>query len=148
MKTNSFWFLITIVIFFTGCKSNNKENQANEEVKITTEVQDMHNAQNALDYDGTYIGTLPTASGIGMKVTLALTRNGTYHKSVQYVENADKTFESEGKFTWNKEGNTITLEGEEKPNSYFVGENQLFHLDENGNRITGDLADEYRLRKQ
>jgi uncharacterized lipoprotein NlpE involved in copper resistance len=108
----------------------------------------MYNAQNALDYDGTYIGTLPTASGIGMKVTLTLTRNGTYHKSVQYVENADKTFESEGKFTWNKEGNTITLEGEEKPNSYFVGENQLFHLDENGNRITGDLADEYRLRKQ
>jgi hypothetical protein len=45
MKTNSFWFLITIVIFFTGCNSNNKENQANEEVKITTEVQDMHNAR-------------------------------------------------------------------------------------------------------
>lgn len=148
MKTNNLWFLVTIALFFAGCKSNNNDNQAKEEVKTTAEVPDMHNAQNALDYEGTYIGTLPTASGSGMKVTLSLTRNGTYQKSIQYVEKPDETFDSEGKFTWNTAGNTITLEGEEKPNSYFVGENQLFHLDEDGERVTGDLANQYILRKQ
>lgn len=40
------------------------------------------------------------------------------------------------------------LEMEGAPGKYQVGENQLWHLDENGNRIEGDLADRYILKKQ
>ena len=48
---------------------------------------------------------------------------------------------------WNKEGNTITLEGEDKPNQYFVGENTLTQLDIDGNKIKGEIEEDYILRK-
>lgn len=56
--------------------------------------------------------------------------------------------ETGGTFTWNDAGNTITLNEEIAPNQYFVGENVLFHLAIDGNRISGDLAAKYELRKE
>ena len=97
-------------------------------------------------YEGTYIGTLPTASGMGMTVTLTL-ENGAYTRKTEYV-GKDGIFEDKGKYTLNKEGNTITLEGIDSPNKYVVDENRLTQLDIDGNRITGDLADKYVLQKE
>jgi heat shock protein HslJ len=53
-----------------------------------------------------------------------------------------------GTFVWDDAGTTITLTAEDGSTSLFhVGENVLFHLDRDGNRITGDLADRYQLVK-
>lgn len=112
-----------------------------------TQVVDEHNAKNSLDYKGTYAGKVPTASGEGMIVTIEL-GDDTFVKKTVYVGKKD-TFEENGKYTWNSEGNTITLEGvKDSPGKYFVGENTLTQLDMDGNKITGDLADMYILKKQ
>lgn len=129
-----------------SCGGNTQKSQ---DEKANTEVQtpvDEHNAKNSLDYKGTYTGKVPTASGEGMVVSVTL-NDDTFVKTTQYVGKPE-TFEEKGNYTWNAEGNTVILEGvKDAPNKYFVGENTLTQLDMDGNKITGDLADQYILKK-
>ncbi len=69
-----------------------------EEVIVT---QQSHNANNALDWDGTYIGTLPCADCSGINVTLNLNKDGTYILVQSYKGEQDGRFTSEGHFSWN-----------------------------------------------
>ncbi|PXV63349.1 putative lipoprotein NlpE involved in copper resistance [Dysgonomonas alginatilytica] len=141
--------LFSVVLF--SC--NNKPQQAGQADSAVLQgsdtvpvVVDEHNAMNSLDYKGVYKGVLPTASGSGMDVMIELA-DSTYNKKILYVGKGDKAFYTKGSYSWNKEGNTITLEGEEKPNQYFVGENTLTQLDIDGNKIKGEIEEDYILRK-
>jgi uncharacterized lipoprotein NlpE involved in copper resistance len=99
-----------------------------------------------LDCEGTYIGNLPTAGGMGMTVSITLEKE-TYVKKTVY-EGKDDVFEDRGKYTLNREDNTIVLEGiTDSPNKYEVAENRLIQLDMEGKRITGESADRYVLQK-
>ncbi|KLV03163.1 lipoprotein [Photobacterium aquae] len=112
-------------------------------------VDGAHNAQNALDWNGTYTGILPCADCEGIKTELVLGQDGTFNLTEVYLGKKDGTFEHDGTFNWNAAGNTIALPGiSDQPIQYFVGENQLFRLDREGNRVTGELADHYTLKKQ
>ena len=104
------------------------------------------NTSKTKDYEGTYTGTLPTASGMGMTITLTL-KNGAYTKKTEYV-GREGVFEDKGKYSLNKEESTITLDGINSPNKYVVAENCLIQLNMDGDRITGDLANQYVLRKK
>lgn len=146
-------FLFLIAAFlFSSCNTKKEEKYQKEENSVEQAAKDTHNARSSLDYEGTYqgvyVGDLPTASGSGMIVTVDLS-NGKYVKTIQYKDDTTKeVYKTEGNYKWNKEGNKITLEGEEAPNSYLVAENKLYHLDMNGDRITGELADHYILKKK
>jgi copper homeostasis protein (lipoprotein) len=77
-----------------------------------------------------------------------LKRKGSDGKNSKYLGQDGRVFEEKGLYSWNKEGNTITLNGiKNSPNQYFIGENKLIQLDANGNRITGTLSDKYVLLK-
>ena len=102
--------------------------------------------KNSLDYEGTYTGIVPTASGMGMIVTITL-KDGAYIKKTEYVDK-DGVYEDKGKYTLNKKENIITLDGIDSPNKYLMDENSLTQLDIEGNRITGELADQYVLQKE
>ena len=53
-----------------------------------------------------------------------------------------------GRFYWNEAGSVVALGArDDTEQMYQVGENQLFHLDQAGDRISGDLADQYVLRQ-
>ncbi len=127
-----------------ACNSRSRGQAAKD--KVTDAIEDVRTAT-ARDISGTYTGTLPTASGSGMEVTIVLGKD-TFKKSYFYVEEKGKPYESSGKFVWNPTNTIITLQGEEAPNQYFVGSGQLIQLDTEGNRITGNLADNYILRKK
>ena len=106
-----------------------------------------HGSRDSLDWWGTYEGTLPSAGGSGMRVKITLNRDGTFEKVVEYV-GREGVFTSEGTFGWNKAGSHVTLEGiGDGPATYWVGEGFLLQMDIEGNRIEGELADEYRLEK-
>ncbi|SHM64551.1 META domain-containing protein [Cyclobacterium lianum] len=105
-------------------------------------------SENALDWEGTYSGVLPCADCEGIAISISLDREGKYVKSSRYLGKSEEAFRQEGRFEWNSAGNTITLAGiSDSPDRYLVGENQLFHLDQEGNRIRGALADKYVLKK-
>lgn len=107
-----------------------------------------HNSKISLDWDGLYQGVLPCADCESIETSLTLHSNSTYKLVNRYLgkEELDYSF-SYGSFSWDRTGSIITLINEDKPNQYFVGENHLIKLDINGQRISGALADHYRLEK-
>jgi len=119
-----------------------------ETIEVPITIGD--NSRTSLDWNGTYLGNLPCASCEGIETKLTLNTDGTYHYTTHYFGLNDALeHEFLGKFTWDETGSNITLHGVNGiPGKYKVGENQLWHLDMNGNRITGDLADRYILKKQ
>lgn len=152
--------LVPILLFIAaGCqKSNNKNDiivddemfeDLNEEIIMEEEFIDSHTSQMALDYWGIYKGVLPCADCEGIETVIELDSDFTYVKKTIYLGKGDNLVkETSGTYSWNDSGNIITLAGEDAPNQYFVGENVLFHLDMNGDRITGNLAEKYKLNKQ
>ncbi len=134
-------FLIAALAgLMAACNSNARRQIANQ-------ADETNTVQNYRNISATYKGTLPTASGSGMEVTIVLSGNDDYKKSYSYVDEDGISYENSGKFVWDTTGTVITLKGEELPNQYLVGNDRLTQLDTEGNRITGDLADNYILRK-
>jgi uncharacterized lipoprotein NlpE involved in copper resistance len=107
-----------------------------------------HSSQNSLDWDGIYQGVLPCADCQGIQTTIYLNKNLSYRVTTKYLGRSDSLYDHTGVFSWNNQGNTITLHDQPKPNSYFVGEGMLTQLDMNGGRISGSLAARYILNKQ
>lgn len=114
----------------------------------TAAADPAHNSRNSVDYEGTYIGTLPCADCEGIRIEITLATE-TFVMRTEYlgVDNP-QPFETGGRYEWDDTGSIITLEGVAPPNRYIVGENILIQLDMNGKRVTGEFADRYILRKQ
>jgi len=114
-----------------------------------TKDKDAHHAQNSLDWPGIYYGFTPCADCNGVKTTLALNKNNSYILITQYVGKSEREFVEKGKFTADSKSNTIVLTPRNSATTqqYFVGENELIQLDNNGNRISGKLAERYILRR-
>lgn len=109
---------------------------------------DMHNAQNSLDWNGTYKGVTPCADCEGIETEVTLNNDMTFILKTKYKGKSNKYFEETGTFKWDNKGTNITLEGlKDRPTQFFVGENTLTQLDMDGHKITGDLADKYVLKK-
>lgn len=144
--------LLMSVAALTACKDRNKTAQQTENQAVPaveTVASDIHNSRNSLDWAGTYKGTLPCADCSGIETTITIDKDGNYTRTMKYLGKGDGTeYKETGKFKWNDNGSVITLEGTEGSNLYQVGENRLFHLDREGNRVTGDLAENYVLVKE
>ncbi len=105
-----------------------------------------HSSRNSLDWAGTYAGTLPCADCPGIHTAITLNPDQTYTLSTRYEDRQGAPTEQQGVFSWSPDGSTIILD--DQSSAYRVGENTLFHLDMNGQIISGDLAENYVLRKQ
>jgi heat shock protein HslJ len=111
-------------------------------------VDAAHNSRNALDWPGTYTGTLPCADCEGILTTITLNADETFEREVIYLGKANAPMSDSGRFSWNDAGSIVTLVSVDGTKQmYQVGENRLFHLDQAGNRITSDLAPHYVLGK-
>ncbi|MEQ8525366.1 copper resistance protein NlpE [Gracilimonas sp.] len=139
-STKAFLLFLIMAAASLGCTSE----------KRPTPIEDTnsHTSQNSLDVTGTYVGITPCASCEGIETKIEIS-DSTYKLTMIYLgEEEPNQIKKTGRYSWNKTGNQITLENNEPPNQYFVGENVLIHLDQNGDRITGNLSDKYRLKKQ
>ena len=108
---------------------------------------DAHNSRNSLDWAGSYSGVVPCASCPGIETRVTLHADGTFNRSMLYIDESLMPSTDSGTFTWNAAGSEVTLNTGNDAQQYKVGENRLFHLDRSGERITGDLADQYVLEK-
>ncbi len=140
------------IAFFTvltacGTGSNTEENNAedNQEQEFTDSA---HNSRNSLDWNGVYSGTLPCEDCPGIDTRITLKSDGTFERMLVYQEKENGTISDSGNFTWDESGSTVTLAfADGSTQSYKVGENILFHLDAEGNIISGELENEYQLIK-
>lgn len=113
---------------------------------IETKTIDMHNAENALDYEGIYEGVFPAADCPGIEITLTLNSDKTFTQRYVYIDR-ENSFEEKGTYTL--ERNLLTLKAKNKEISYYkVGENNLRKLMADKQEITGELADHFILRKK
>ncbi|TDK45536.1 copper resistance protein NlpE [Algoriphagus formosus] len=144
--------LISLFIFFS-CQSEKNTETVNDDFPETIEVpmnpSPGDNSMNALDWEGTYVGTLPCADCEGIETELTINYDGTYSYKTNYLGKELEAEEVTGTFQWDENGSVITLVGlDGAPGKYKVGENRIWHLDMEGKQIEGDLADKYILTKQ
>lgn len=140
---------------FASCGQANKQKEgeetvATEEATAAELGNDGHNAQNSLDWFGTYEGVTPCADCEGIKVKVTLNEDLTYAIHNAYIKNGKEESPTDftGKFVWDESGSVITLEGvKDVPTKYFVAEGSIIILDQEGKRIEGALADNYVLNK-
>lgn len=125
-------FVILTALFIVSCGGKQKQTTANEEELVvqSSEVlefsgNDEHNARNSLDYVGTYKGILPVNEK-SMKLTIILS-DSTYTLQGE-IEGEKIKLANDGKYTWDEVGSTISLEGVESPNQYWVVEGALVPL--------------------
>lgn len=138
--------LIAALLLLTACGGRTAQKQR---LPIVTEssVPDMHNAENSLDYEGTYTGMFPAADVPGIAVTLTLGADGRYTQLDRYCERPGE-FETYGSYTVVE--NLLILQPDspkDEPAYYRVGENRLWRLDSHRQPITGPFADQYILTK-
>jgi len=141
MKTkNVILILVLLFIGLASCKSARKA-QTND-LKSTAD-----NSMTSVDWAGTYQGILPCADCEGIQTQVVLNIDLSYVLKTSYIGKGDSVFHTKGTFKWDESGSKITLDNTEKQ-IYQVGENKLFHLDKNGNRITGNLENNYIMEKE
>lgn len=137
------------ILVFAGCNNPQKGKEATKNANETPAVPpDMHTSQIALDYHGTYKGVLPCADCAGIETIITLKEGDEFELAMKYLGKSDVVFRETGNFSWNENGRVILLEGlENRAAQYQVGENRLFQLDREGNRISSNLAEKYILEK-
>lgn len=128
-------------------KASSQEPDSMEDSADPTVYDGAHTSQNAIDWDGTYSGTVPCADCPGIQTTLVINADETFTYTGEYMDR-DLIVEDNGKFMWHDNGSTIHLVGKEINMKLKVGENRLFMLDQEGNPIEGELADHYTLQKK
>ncbi len=130
--------LASVLFTLTACFNNNSNSD---------QMADSHTSQNSLDWYGVYKGVIPCADCEGIEVKITLNKDSTFSKVSKYIGKEDNIFFDEGTFGWDNTGSKITLEGENDTQMYQVGENVLFQLDAQGNKVIGDLEPMYRIHK-
>ncbi|MDR2084577.1 MAG: copper resistance protein NlpE N-terminal domain-containing protein [Bacteroidales bacterium] len=132
MKTLKLTLLSVVVMLIASCGNNS-----------------THSVKNTVEWTGTYTNILPCADCSGIQTTIELDNNNMYAMTIKYLGKESDTYTYKGSFIWNKKGNQIELNFDEKPsfpNKYIVKENKLIQLDMNGKEITDSNLD-YSLEK-
>lgn len=105
------------------------------------------NSQKSIDWAGTYEAIIPCADCPGIKTSIVINNDETFRISSEYLDRG-KTIEDNGKIMWHDNGSVMHLKGKDTDLKLKVGENQLFHLDQDGKVIEGDLAPNYIYKKK
>lgn len=103
------------------------------------------------DWEGTYFGTLPCADCEGIEYELTLNGDYTYQMITHYIAEGSEYDTISGPFTWNEDQTVIQLGGTSKDaasNLFKVEEDQVRYLDTKGKVITGELEENYILKKE
>lgn len=135
--------LPTLLFLLAGCATETPERAAEQPVPDAA-----HTSQNALDWAGTYTGTVPCLECPGIHTRVSLYPDGSFSRVSEYVDREEWSDVDRGLFTWSGDGRTVQLDGlEGGPVVYQVVENAVVQMDTDGNPFVGDQASKYRLTK-
>ena len=156
MSTKNIYALILIgLISFTSCQNTaEKSEQITEDKTNTTNMKEVNNLKTTLKNEmdsswyGIYKGTIPCADCEGINTKITLEKDGTFNRTTEYLGKSEQKYVDKGTYTKNNDSAVITLTFEDNTTQQYELSNAgLLHLDKNGNKITGDLADKYKLIK-
>ncbi|MCC8142687.1 MAG: copper resistance protein NlpE, partial [Tannerellaceae bacterium] len=139
---------LAVGLFIISCR---KQPTGEQTVPYSTEedieIADMfHNAENSLEYWGTYDGTLPSADGTAVHIELTLNQDKSFIKCTEYTDrNPVAIYNDTGVYVIHR--NLLTLHPEGKEEYYKVEENRLRKLNEEKQEVEGEFQDRYLLVK-
>ena len=136
---------MAVAALLLGCGSRSQKKAGENDAAQTEANAGIHNARTSLDYQGTYRGVIPYDEGrIDLTVTIT---DKEYTRTVFPEGRPGETQTTSGTFEWSGDSE-IMLDGFELPDRFFVAENSLIVLDEQGNRPEGEDAAKWILAKQ
>ncbi|CAM3779472.1 copper resistance protein NlpE [Bordetella tumulicola] len=138
---------LLVAVVLTACAGPRDSAPLQPSSAQHSDQTDGHNARNALDWAGTYEGTLPCADCSGIHTRLVLMQDGTYELQTRYLDRQSHPTAVSGTFTWQPDGSTILLDMSGDEQRYFVSEGRLIMLYQDGTRPTGPLAQHYELKQ-
>ncbi len=149
MKTSAFLsFAAASAMLWAACEPIPKSQEPAQPAPSLSQVPDAANSRNSIDWAGTYKGTTPCADCEGIETSITLYSDGSYRRTLQYLgKEEDNFFSEEGNFEWDDAGGKVSIKSMSGTQQYQVGEHVLFHLDQDGSRISGGLEAMYRLAK-
>ena len=144
MNKNKIIFLSLLILALAiSCnKSNDKEAKKGQDTTETISTNSV------IDWQGTYRGVIPCASCEGIETIIVLKSDTTYEKSERYLGEKTQLFIQKGKFEYIENESKIILTDGDIKQSYLLVQDALIMLDSDGNRNTGELADDYILQKK
>ena len=148
---NKFTLLISFLAFtLVNCTNQNKQTINEDATPMEQSMMDAHTSEISLDWIGVYVGTTPCADCEGIETMIELKEDNYYISHYKYLGKSGDENEvtHEGPFTWNDDGNSISLQAEGLPTQYKVGENHIILLNADGELNKGELADLYVLKKK
>ncbi|WP_461532526.1 copper resistance protein NlpE [Sinomicrobium sp.] len=149
MKKTILNLVFLSVICFTSCKDKPTPSQPEENAQSQqSEMVDMHNAENALDYYGVYEGVIPCADCEGIKLTVDIKDDNSFKTVYYYLGKSEQNkYTEEG--SWKISESTITFSTKDNNvHQFFVGEGFIQMLDQEGNKIEdSSIAEMFILKK-
>lgn len=110
---------------------------------------DPAQAAKAQKLAGKYMGITPCADCEGIEYTVTLNPDFTYTASMIYKGKSTDPFSSSGKWSYSADDKIkLEMTPPQGMNQFEVGDNQITMLDQQGNKITGALADRYILYRE
>lgn len=147
MKAVKVFIAAALVITAVSCNNSKQNQSADNQVDSTLVAPDMHTSEIAIDYYGTYEGTLPCADCEGIKTTLIVKDDNTFELHSDYLGKKDGKFEDTGNYSIIN-GELIELIDKTGDKTYYkIQEGSVALTNADGKLIEGELAPHYVLTK-
>jgi len=145
MKYRSFLFA-AILGAMTACKGGGGQQTNTDSTQSSPAANPGEGISSpASKAAGAYQGTLPCADCPGIDYQLSLHEDQRYQELMVYRDrNEGQAIIDTG--MWKMENDTIIELAGQQPQQFLFEDGKLYHLDREGHRVTGALADNYILR--
>lgn len=148
---NSTYVLIILALLtVAGCSAPGDKpiSESHNSSKDGTDFDEAHISRNSLDWPGRYSGVFPCRDCEGVEITISLGSDGSFSQVVERIGKSAPAANKSGQFDWHHDGRSIALEMASGDMQFYqVGENVLFAVDREGNRIGDADATAYSLEK-
>jgi len=117
--------LLALTLTLTACMPGKDVDGLSPDAKADA----AHNSRNSLDWAGVYEGVMPCADCPGIQTRLTLNGDQTYELSTLYLDRENTARIVRGRFSWQPNGNAITLDAQRGGQQFMVGEGRLAQLE-------------------
>lgn len=149
MRTMKLFLAVALLVAMVSCTGGQKKTDAQQQDSLTVVAPDMHTSEVALDYYGTYEGTLPCADCEGIKTALTLNEDKTFVLNSEYLgKKKDNKFEEKGSYEIENGEIVVAKISDSETNYYKLQEGSVAMLTSDKKMVEGELAPNYILTKK
>lgn len=116
--------VLAMALAISGCNSREPAQEA------PAVADPAHGSRNSIDWAGSYEGVLPCGDCPGIRTRLTLGPDESYELSTLHIDRDSEPSVVRGRFSWQPNGNAITLEAGHGGQQFAVGEGRVALLAE------------------